>query len=173
MTKDEKALLKKAYERLNIADVYLLETAADMDEGFLPHRFPRNDLAFQYRQMVDEPRLSVVPGIDGGEIKLWRFFVRVGARFITVNDTHSPDESVKDQMAEITAVFVAEYEQDCDTEIPLDALNAFGQDNALFHVWPYWREYLQNTCLRMKLPPVTLPMLIMRAKKEQKAPETE
>jgi preprotein translocase subunit SecB len=30
--------------------------------------------------------------------------------------------------------------------------------NGVFHVWPYWREMVQNTLARMGLPPLILPV---------------
>jgi hypothetical protein len=40
-----------------------------------------------------------------------------------------------------------------------EAVKAFKDGNAVFHCWPYFREYVQSTVSRMNLPPLTLPLL--------------
>lgn len=37
-------------------------------------------------------------------------------------------------------------------------INAFCKTNAMLNSWPYWREFVQNTIVRMNLPPLTLPL---------------
>jgi len=37
-------------------------------------------------------------------------------------------------------------------------LQAFGEMNGVFNLWPFWREYVQSASLRMGLPPLTLPV---------------
>lgn len=51
-------------------------------------------------------------------------------------------------------------------------VKAFKSGNAIFNVWPYFREYLQTTLVRMALPPLTAPFLRLQPAppKKQKAP---
>lgn len=37
-------------------------------------------------------------------------------------------------------------------------INAFCKTNAMLNSWPYWREFVQNTIVRMNMPPLTLPL---------------
>lgn len=37
-------------------------------------------------------------------------------------------------------------------------LRAFGDTNAVFNAWPYWREFVQSMTARANLPPLTLPL---------------
>lgn len=37
-------------------------------------------------------------------------------------------------------------------------LAAFAQTNGIYNAWPYWREFVQSTTVRMGLPPVTAPV---------------
>jgi preprotein translocase subunit SecB len=39
-----------------------------------------------------------------------------------------------------------------------EELAAFAETNAIFNVWPYWREYVQSTCQRMGMPSLLLPV---------------
>jgi hypothetical protein len=38
-------------------------------------------------------------------------------------------------------------------------LNAFREGNAIFHCWPYFREFVQNSAVRMDFPPPPIPFL--------------
>lgn len=38
-------------------------------------------------------------------------------------------------------------------------VESFAETNAVFNAWPYLREYVQSTTLRMGLPPLTVPLL--------------
>ncbi len=40
--------------------------------------------------------------------------------------------------------------------------DAFGESNAIFNVWPYWREYVQSATMRLGLPGLTLPLFRLR-----------
>jgi hypothetical protein len=48
----------------------------------------------------------------------------------------------------ITATFEATYELQEKHEPALEDLKAFSDGNGVFNVWPFFREYAQNTCLR-------------------------
>lgn len=53
-------------------------------------------------------------------------------------------------LATITAVFEVAYE----SPAPLSekCLQEFARVNVGYHAWPYWREFVQNSCTRMGLP---------------------
>lgn len=38
---------------------------------------------------------------------------------------------------------------------------AFCRAHSLAHVWPYWRELLASLCVKMELPPILAPLLII------------
>ena len=50
------------------------------------------------------------------------------------------------------------YTVDSGQDITQEQVDAFGQANAVFNAWPYWREYVQSTTVRMGLPPLVLPV---------------
>ena len=45
-----------------------------------------------------------------------------------------------------------------------DQVKAFKDGNAIFNVWPYFREYLQSSLSKMGLPPLVAPFLCLRPK---------
>lgn len=47
-------------------------------------------------------------------------------------------------------------------------LNVFCEMNAVYNVWPYFREFVQNMAGRMDIPPLLLPLLKIRPPKIRK-----
>lgn len=39
-----------------------------------------------------------------------------------------------------------------------EEIQAFADTNGMLNSWPYWREYVQSSVIRMGLPPLTLPL---------------
>ena len=52
----------------------------------------------------------------------------------------------------------------CRTKFPTmrafhpEELDAFGQVNAVFNAWPYWRELVQSSLARMSMPLLAVPV---------------
>jgi preprotein translocase subunit SecB len=67
----------------------------------------------------------------------------------------SQDKTVVSLTATFELVYIIQKQ---DVKITQDQLNDFGRLNAMFNVWPYWREFVQNTVTRMNLPPLVLPL---------------
>ena len=49
-------------------------------------------------------------------------------------------------------------------------MKAFQNGNAIFNLWPYFRECLQNNLQRMGLPPLTAPFLRLQLKPKLRKP---
>ena len=60
--------------------------------------------------------------------------------------------------AEIRGTFELAYELPHDETFSSEELQAFGQVNAVFNAWPYWRELVQTSLARMGMPPLTVPV---------------
>lgn len=158
-------LLQKAIRCLAITDVYLRDTHATLHKDFDP-KIAGQQLDTMLRfgaERVDQVDVEQVA--EDGEarqtVKLVRIHLAAGLRFATAalgEDVHNnPDEMSKQVRAEITATYVAEYRVTCN-DLDLDAVQEFARRNAGYHVWPYWREYVQSVCGRMHLPMVIMPM---------------
>lgn len=72
----------------------------------------------------------------------------------------------KEPFAVIKATFLLIYQADTLQGITKKAIDIFGESNGVFNAWPYWREYAQNTIVRMGLPPLTIPVFRIFAPKE-------
>jgi hypothetical protein len=144
-----------------IQDVYLKESTAKNFPGFDP-KYGKHKLLVQLKHSaLSAEKLSVKRDGEQEEHEILKVLVSTGMRLI---DQNIPDEfkdkfekSTEYVRAEVTAIFIAEYRITCD-EITKEAIDEFSKRNAGFHVWPYWREYVQSTCSRLRLPQVVLPM---------------
>ena len=61
------------------------------------------------------------------------------------------------------------YTGDKLQHISADKITAFASINAVHNAWPYLRELIQSITGRMKLPPLTLPLLKVRRAKNRAA----
>lgn len=72
------------------------------------------------------------------------FFYDVGIRLVKKEDIDSEDVEA---VLEIKALFEASYL--AHEEVPQDSIEAFSENNVGYHVWPFWREFVQSTAARM------------------------
>ena len=82
------------------------------------------------------------------------YFYDIGIRSIDKTSPINESEDIK-VLFEIKARFkvifrsMVELEEECSEE--------FGKYNVGHNVWPYWREYVQNSCQRMGIGVVEVP----------------
>ena len=82
--------------------------------------------------------------------------ISVRISFLVSSVRNGEDES--DPALLIEATFVLVYSITSLEGIEDANLNAFAAVNGVYNAWPYWREYLQNTSLRMGLSPIIAPV---------------
>ena len=87
------------------------------------------------------------PGEDGS--------LRIETTFAM--EVHSASDEEKLQ-AEIGSTFELSYKIPDDESFSSEELDAFGQVNAVFNAWPYWRELVQTSLVRMSMPLLTVPV---------------
>lgn len=112
------------------------------------------EIAFQHKsKQVDSPprcfRVSVV---------------------FKMNGKREGDEAVP---VSVECDFEADYELADGFTLSPEAARAFKDGNAVFNMWPYFREYLQSSLQRMGLPVLTAPFLRLqpKAKRTEKTRE--
>lgn len=65
----------------------------------------------------------------------------------------------------VECAYAADYTITRDGFMPTaEQIKAFKDGNAIFNVWPYFREYLQSSLVKMGLPPLTAPFLCLKPK---------
>jgi hypothetical protein len=152
--------LKRAQKALSIHDAYICEAHAWADRSYNPTIPITQPLTIQIKV---EPAGNVdVAQVDGGESfsHIVRYFIETGVRMIKPGVEKIPAETKRDDLiGEITAIFVLRYAWQ-PKEPPTQGLLAAFADNAVHHMWPYWREFLQASSARLRLPPVVLPMRV-------------
>ena len=84
----------------------------------------------------------------------------------------SEEEHEKRTLVKLSAVFELSYLIPPGTEVfSSGELEAFGQINAVFNAWPYWREFAQSNLTRMSMPAIVMPVYRLPQRKQK--PETE
>ncbi|MCG5538964.1 hypothetical protein [Halorhodospira sp. 9622] len=129
------------------------DTSAKVQEGFSLSGDSKG-ISVQVRQSPE----SNVDILVEGDREFVRFRVSAGVRLVRSNEEAEGSEEGDQVCAEIDAVFVADYEAVNSLAEDGEALAVFARKNALFHVWPYWREYVHAMTYRMRLPKIVLPM---------------
>lgn len=64
----------------------------------------------------------------------------------------------------IQAVFQLIYAVKSPITFSEEQLAAFGEFNGIYNAWPYWREYVHSTTVRMGLPPMVVPVYLTSLK---------
>lgn len=163
----DRELIDSAARVLAIQAVYLRESRVRCRDGFLP-QFIEEELSLvpQYKSgstgklislQVDESSTDNTPSFV---LLTFSAAVRLvdGEALAAAEAGGGQAEEV--QCLEIEAEFCAQYRLDpsADLEGLRPAIEEFGRYNLGYHVWPYWREFVQSTCARMGIPPIPVPM---------------
>ena len=74
------------------------------------------------------------------------------------DDTHAQEDA--EGLVTIVATFDASYFS--PVKLTKEELDAYAENNVGYHVWPYWREYVQSTCQRIGMEPsFPIPVYIL------------
>lgn len=163
----DRTLIDSAARALDIEAVFLRASAIRCREGFMP-QFIEDDLSLipQFR-VGPTGKLHIVTATHketGDTAKTVMFYFAAGVRLTdgTSGEAEEQQDDVAGDVAyvEIESEFCAQYRlhEGADEEELRPALEEFGRYNVSYHVWPYWREYVQSVCLRIGIPPIPVPM---------------
>ncbi len=84
------------------------------------------------------------------------------AKIITVSARFAMSaeyEGAEDELLRIEARFDLRYRVPSFEGLLKANYDAFGEVNGVYNAWPYWREYVQSTTVRMGLPAPPVPVL--------------
>lgn len=158
----DKSLLNKMQGMLLPFDVYIRDAKASVKEDF-DAKEPHPKLTFQIRYgLTDNAETMELPEANEPSSKAFvlRYFADTGVRF--TEEKEAEDDSEEPLVrAEITATWVVEYRVAKPEDIDAAGIEAFA-DNVMYHVWPYWREFIHASCARLRLPQVVLPMFRLK-----------
>lgn len=154
MNESELSALDRAKVGLEFEDVYQLKTESWVDEEIDPkYGVSSEDIYFQLKHGVHRSCVQEVQ-LNGESENVFRVLIEVGVRFL--KNELDQDDSI---MAQIEASYFASYiVREKGLLEDQEALDIFALNNASYHVWPFWREFVMSQSQRMNLPKVSLPM---------------
>ena len=153
---------QRAQANFAIQDVYICDASLWADRSYDPATaISDSNVQFKLSPTNECQIIAFVPPIKNVRY-LVRYFVGTGLRILKADaNPEKPDITRDDLLVEIQATFIARYAVNSEDQ-PTESMLAAFNDNAVHHVWPYWREFLQDAALRLRVPPVMLPMRISR-----------
>lgn len=139
----------EAAKRTKLSDVYLRDSSVTLSEGFEPKYTEFPDL-FKIEQSISATKAEIFNDCDNEVLSI---------QFETECKIYSDGSNqTTHQQVLIKVVFIVEYvilerlKED-------DWLSEFARINASIHIWPYWREFVQDVCARIRFPKtIILPM---------------
>lgn len=111
-----------------------------------------------YDVKPDGEDLALRIGIDDQSVELQNDVLLTRMRFEFRGP--SPFEEEKDRLVDVSATVRVEYFQPEDRgDIDQSEADVFARVNGIYNAWPYLREYVQTSLVRLGLPPFELPLL--------------
>lgn len=155
-----KAALQKAIDCLTIQDVFQQAAVSKIGEGFDPKYSSDDEFDIEFKHVVKRSEVIQIQNED--DLCIFRVYIDLGVRWVSADKDDEIDnkntmdiENSAEILAFIESTYVAEY---LLRDRPgKNALNEFALNNASYHVWPYWREYIMSQGMRMNLPKIALP----------------
>ena len=154
--------IQHVMSRLRIDDVGHQKSEFSVVDDYLPHLHEENQLGIQLRTSYSDCVVNELNEFDVGDGILcrYRFYYDLGIRVLDPTSDETEDDEPR-VIAVIESRMYSQYtevrEPDFE-EIAIEILSEFGNANGLYHVWPYWREYVHSVVGRLKLPAITIPM---------------
>ncbi len=115
------------------------------------------DCAFSYLECTEEVETPVRIGVMDQKTTLVDEELRVVINFEF--HTPSPFEEESSKRVDIRACVEVIYMANEDAEFDESDAEVFGRVNGIYNAWPYWREYVHTSLVRLGLPAFDLPLL--------------
>lgn len=95
-------------------------------------------------------------------IKSCQFTANFDFRYLSQNIEEAAEESDAVAIATISARITVDYLLDTTKTLSQAELESWASSSALFHSWPYWREFCHSTLMRMNLPIAMMPIMELK-----------
>lgn len=142
-------------------NIYLRSSSVQMNDGFDPiGRGTFGRWKIESQDIINQH--ASVDDADGNPIET-KGFLLVVTKFVYFGfrQTGSIEQdkglNINDHVFKITADIAASYLLESSVDLNDDIYKKINK-NSVIHVWPYWRELLQSTMLRMSLRPSIVPL---------------
>lgn len=147
--------VQKLFERdgfnLTLRTIYLRECSGSLAADFEPLKGGQK-LAGQLRKFAAICVRTEFTDTDGKTTPGLVFLTKFEFQYLHEED---PERVA----AMLSATIATVYNLKEGAEFDQAAAFAWGESSALFHAWPYWREYAHATLARLNLPVALMPML--------------
>jgi hypothetical protein len=166
-------LLEKAIKVLNIQGVFLRKATIRCKDDFIPPFFGTEVTLSPQHRGAPTGDFAILDSISEDQVHETRtvvFNFTAGTRLVDKNAAQEGGSAELEDSTvfiEITAEFCAHYNIPADLNIEDHeaAFEEFGRRNVGYHVWPFWREYVQSVCSRMGIPPIPIPFFLVGSSK--------
>jgi hypothetical protein len=146
-------LLIETAKNLVPLGIFLRESHVSTHNNFDRHSCEEGELHVQFKSGPGDEYKATLDEKSNEGIMFFPFEAAV--RLIDQNINEGDDDFVQ---LEISAIFEAEYQFSNHVEFNEEGMSLFLNANVPHHVWPYWREYVQSTCMRMGIAPIRIPL---------------
>lgn len=155
--------LKAAQQCLAIEAVTLSHSIVRVRDDFDPQNWQSEHSLSQSFHLLERVDLQRLNSSESLAVVGYRFLYALGFRIVEKGaDTERND--YKPQL-EVIGGFYARYR--CSRELSQEEFEAFSKENVAWHVWPYWREYLQSMAARAGLREmIEVPMYSLCSEQE-------
>ncbi|NOX67158.1 MAG: hypothetical protein GXO85_15510 [Chlorobi bacterium] len=146
------SILEDVQKILKIKNVVLRNSFVNIDNDIEPENLSKIDSTGQSFRGVSKVRET---SFEDDEHEWWEygFHYDVGVRLIRAEDEKNDKAS---PLVEIKAIFSAVYIS--EIQLTENQIEAFSENNVGYHVWPYWRELMQSSCMRLAIVPIEAPL---------------
>lgn len=151
--------LKEVQNLLKIKTVYLRSSFVKLSDEVDSDEVINSDTVVQSFRGV--PKVKEASFKD--EERSWweySFYYSVGIRLIE-EESESDNIEETSPSVEIKATFCATYES--PERLDKKHVDVFSENNVGYHVWPYWREFVQSSCMRMNIDSIDVPLYFCRS----------
>jgi hypothetical protein len=150
-------LLDEAKRKFAIQDVFLCDSKV-WSSRKLALGLPVADPSVQYK--LDQNNECAVVEVEGpNATKVYGIQYFVGTNVSILTGQVREGEPSEDQLvATIAATFLVRY---LSETAPSEEMVQVFNDHAVHHIWPYWREYVESTTTRLRVPTVVLPLRVI------------
>ncbi|WP_305457925.1 hypothetical protein [Photobacterium leiognathi] len=146
------SLLQEVQKLLKIKTVYLQNSFIELAEDVDMNDLGDTSISVQSFKGVSKIREA---GFEDDDQTWWEYHFHFAAGIRLVDDQIEQDEDVT-PLVEIKGTFSAKYES--PERLTQEQIEAFSEKNVGFNVWPYWREYVQSSCMRLNIEPIEVPL---------------
>ncbi|WP_062267063.1 hypothetical protein [Endozoicomonas arenosclerae] len=148
-------ILNKAGSKLTLGGVFLYRSSVEFCDNYITEVDDNFEAAYstQSYRYVRECNQFQSEDDNGNVVFLYKFIYEVGLRLVDPEQDQQDEEFIK---SEIEASYSVEYAS--NEELDQEQIAEFSKHNVAYHVWPYWREFVQNSCMRVGASPIIVPL---------------